>query len=259
MLVVAIPGSRSRARAGGRARARADDGVPNARASELLDQRRGERGVAVGRVHGENLPVVDPVTIERRLVDLDAEPRPLREVEEAVPELAFARGDVIRRRGAGWPGRGRCPGSVPLVRMIWTPWRGGRDSHRPVERAREVGGEHGTDRGARCRSRRPWTASPWRTRTRGAAPLGGRRPRRSRLRQPPAGLRHPGPREPSRATRSPVAPPARCRAPRGHPAPGSPRRPPTPRSHRRGSGRPARGLAAQQRRPPRHRRRRASA
>jgi hypothetical protein len=58
-----------------RARAGRDGGLADPAARELLDQRRGERRVPIGCVHAENL---DPMRLERRRVELDAEPGPRR-------------------------------------------------------------------------------------------------------------------------------------------------------------------------------------
>ena len=77
--------------------------LPQPAARQLLDEGRGERGVGVGRVHGAGTyAVLEPVGLERRLVDLDAEAGPGRRVEHPVAELALDRGD---RRGEEALGR----------------------------------------------------------------------------------------------------------------------------------------------------------
>ena len=115
-------------------------GVPHAAARELLDQRRGERGVAVGRVHGANATrrLRPEWRFERDLVDLDAEARARRGGRAARRrQLALAPAIVSAKRrwvARPWAIPGRAVAAQDLGRV-----RGGGDPDRPVERAREVG------------------------------------------------------------------------------------------------------------------------
>ena len=120
-----------RQRQRGRARAGGDHGVAHAAAGQLLDHRRGQRGVAVGRVHAANRDdgaawrspsacrsrSVD--ARERVLVDLDPEARAVGELELAVVEPR--REPIVPRRGARSPARGRALG-MPLAAAPARAW-----------------------------------------------------------------------------------------------------------------------------------------
>src|ERR671918_2078123 len=89
-----------------------------------------------------------PVTLEGRLVDLDAEARSVGQVQRPVAKLTLAGRDRLGKQELGGEAV-REPGVGPVAIQGLGSVAGGRDSQRPVKRAREVDGELGADaRGA---------------------------------------------------------------------------------------------------------------
>ena len=101
--------------------------MADAAARQLLDHRRGERGVAVGRVHrerrnGSSGAGLDAVALERRSSISDPQAGPSGQVEQAVTQLALHRGDRVREQELGREPVGQARRRRRRRAATWAAW-----------------------------------------------------------------------------------------------------------------------------------------